>query len=100
MGRAEDSVRVAYLERWPGSGAVSDDLQAWLGELTRLQGNVYWWYVDRRVEVPGGKVSFAGQGPGRMMQVLEAIAGEYGAYEAFVGFAIHHALSYQRFLGG
>jgi hypothetical protein len=94
-----DWAHAAYLPDWPGQGALKEALEAWLEERSGGSGELYWWPVDQSVEVPGGKVSFADQDPGRLTTVLKATAQEFGGYTAFGGFAFHHALSFKRFSG-
>lgn len=45
------------------------------------------------------KVTFHGEGPAEMEEVLTVVARELGGYEAFGGFAIHHYASYREWVG-
>jgi hypothetical protein len=94
-----DSVRVAYLPGWPGRSGLPEAFDSWVGELPEGSSSLFWWPVGLTIDVPAGKVSFAGQDPGRLRRVMEATALEFSGYRAFAGFAIHHALSYRDFLG-
>jgi hypothetical protein len=100
VGVQGDSIHSALVSDYATSTEAQSALATWL-EANRLQpGDIRWWPISRRVEVPASKITFADQEPGQLIQVMTETAEELGRYDSFIGFAIHFAQSYRDFLGG
>ena len=98
LGIARDSVHAAYIPdpalRPVGFGALGD----WMAAKGLGPADVAWWPINRIVEVPASKITFAGQDPAQMTKVMEATKEAFLRYDAFAGFAIHFVRSYMEFL--
>jgi hypothetical protein len=99
VGVRGDSIHTALVSDYATSSDARRELTAWL-EINRLRPrDLRWWPIGKRVDVPASKITFAGQEPGRLVQVMRDTAEEFGRYGSFHGFAIHFAQSYRELVG-
>lgn len=73
-----------------------DSVEVRLGPGTGLPPSAAWWPVQRRLRVPGDRLSFARLGAGRLGETMQGTLAELGRYPSFAGFAIHDARGFQR----
>ncbi len=95
---ARDSIQVILIRDTGSPSAFREAIESWMEEKRLGPEGVRWWSTTRTVEVPGEKLSFAGQSPEMLEEVMRATAEEFGFYPSFAGFAVHHAGSYRTLL--
>lgn len=99
VGMSGDSVHAALVAEPARGPERRGELVRWMDANGMVWADVAWWPIDRRVEVPASKITFAGQDPAQLERVMEATTEAFQHYEAFAGFAIHFVRSYMDFLG-
>lgn len=98
LGSNPDSIVVALIPDTVASTAFRDALLSWLNRHGLGEGEVLWWPIASRVDVPAGKITFADMGPDALERVMQDTAFEFQRYRSFAGFAIHHSESFRAFL--
>jgi hypothetical protein len=99
IGMASDSVHAAFVSDPALDPEGRAELVHWMEGIGLAWADVAWWPIDRRVEVPASKITFAGQDPADLEKVIRATTEAFRGYDAFAGFAIHFVRSYMEFLG-
>jgi hypothetical protein len=99
VAAGRDSIHTVLLPDPATEPRALDLVADWLEQNRLDPEDVRWWPVGRRVEVPASKITFANQGSELLDRVMRATAEEFGRYDSFAGFAIHHAQSYRALSG-
>jgi hypothetical protein len=96
-----DSVHVLHVAaEAQRDSAATAELVHHLAQRGLEAGEVWWWPVSRRVEVPADKITFARHDARRLETVLQQTAAAFQRYTSFAGFALHFAQSYRDLLAG
>ena len=98
VGARGDSLYTALLTDPAEAPEAFEALPDWLRRNRLTTEDVWWWTVDRRVEVPASKITFAGMETQALDEVMQATAHAFREYDSFAGFAIHFAESFRAFL--
>ncbi|MCP4658171.1 MAG: hypothetical protein GY856_22395, partial [bacterium] len=70
-----------------------DPFQRFLAARPGLRGDLRFWAVSGRLEIPAAKLSFAELGSGRLITAMRQVEYELRTSSSFAGFALHHYAS-------
>ena len=72
------------------------DFQRLLAAQPELRGDLRFWVVSGRAEIPATKLTFAQLGSGALSAAMRQVVHELRASPSFAGFALHHYTSLQQ----